>query len=176
MVSAQNGHSLVCGAALASERPPCNGALSTRRRRGAGPDCERASPGSMKPTISSTSGPNRTQAPNQPQPLRFLLDAIIAAPTPHKSHMITATNIRDNARLLSADQLCQSVPHHAPTAPQLQAVLSVIFHGRTASISEPRRISYEPAPPISSALPHYNCGMPTSERAQRTSNVREKRE
>jgi len=89
--------------------------------------------------------------------VRFLLDAIIAAPTPHNSHMITATNIRGNARLLSADQLYQSVPHNAPTALQLHAVLSVIFHGRTASISEPTLITHGPAAPISSAPPHYNC-------------------
>ena len=111
----------------------------------------------MKPTISSASGPSRTPAPNQPQPLRFLLDAIIAAPTPHNSHMITATNIRDNARLLAEDQLYQSVPRHAPTAPQLQAVLSVIFHGRTASISEPPRTTHDSAGIISRAPPHYNC-------------------
>ena len=121
----------------------------------------------MKPTISSASGPSRTPAPNQPQPLRFLLDAIIAAPTPHNSHMITATNIRDNARLLSADQLCQSVPHNAPTALQLHAVLSVIFHRRTASISEPTLITHEPAAPISSAPPHYNCAMQASVCARR---------
>ena len=123
----------------------------------------------MKPTISSASGPSRTPAPNQPQPLRFLLDAIIAAPTPHNSHMITATNIRGNARLLSADQLYQSVPHHAPTALQLQAVLSVIFHGRTASISEPRRISYDPAAQISSAPQHYNCNNNASRHSPRHS-------
>ena len=163
MVSAQNGHSLVDGAELASERPPCNGALSTRRRRGAGSDCAGASPGAMKPTISSASGPSRTPAPNQPQPLRFLLDAIIAAPTPHNSQTNTPRNIRDNARLLSADQLCQSVPHHAPTALQLQAELSVIFHDRTASISEPTLITHEPAAPISPAPPHYNCTMQASE-------------
>ena len=111
----------------------------------------------MKPTISSASGPSRTPAPNQPQPLRFLLDAIIAAPTPHNSQTNTPRNIRGNARLLSADQLFEPVPHNAPTALQLQAVLSVIFHGRTASISEPRRISHDPAAQISSAPQHYNC-------------------
>ena len=143
MVSAQNGHSLVDGAELASERPPCNGALSTRRRRGAGSDCAGASPGAMKPTISSASGPSRTPAPNQPQPLRFLLDAIIAAPTPHNSQTNTPRNIRGNARLMSADQLFEPVPQHAPTALKLQAVLYVIFHGRTASISEPPRAAHD---------------------------------
>ena len=98
----------------------------------------------MKPTISSASGPSRTPAPNQPQPLRFLLDAIIAAPTPHNSQTNTPRNMPDNARLLFADQLFEPVPHPAPTALQLHAVLSVIFHGRTASISEPHRTTYDP--------------------------------